>query len=261
MNALPKKKFGQHFLTDTHTIAKIIDRLAVRDNDLILEIGPGRGALTATLHEKLSQLWAVELDRDLAPKLAERFPKLTLFNTDGLTFDYLSWAQALKNTPQQRIRLVGNLPYNVAMPLLFRFIHAIDHWHDLSIMVQKEVADRMMAQVNHPAYGRLSVMCHFYFQQKKLLDVRPGAFFPAPKVMSSIIRLVPKPPALRQQCHPDIIAMVVKAAFAMRRKKISNTLRGLFPLTTLQAMGIADLRAENLTLDQYITLAKHHIPT
>jgi 16S rRNA (adenine1518-N6/adenine1519-N6)-dimethyltransferase len=252
----PRKQLGQHFLTDTNTVGKIIDGLSLMPNDRVLEIGPGRGALTGPLHERLTRLWAIELDRELAPKLVARFAQLTLFNEDALDFNYPNWATSVKTNDHARLRVVGNLPYNVATPLIFRFVSAIEDWHDLTVMVQKEVADRMLAKPSTPAYGRLSVSCQFYFTVKKMVEVRPGAFFPPPKVMSTVLQLVPQPRAQRELCDPHTLELVVKSAFAMRRKKISNTLKGLFSAEVLQSMGIADLRAENLSLAQYIELAQ-----
>lgn len=253
----PRKQFGQHFLTDVNTVGKIVDRLELCDTDRVLEIGPGRGALTTLLHHRLPALWAVELDRDLVPMLRERFPHLHVHEGDALKFDYLEWAQARMAEDKGDIRLVGNLPYNVATPLIFRFISAINLWRDLTIMVQKEVADRMMAPADGDAYGRLSVMCQFYFTLRKIVDVRPGAFFPPPKVMSTVLQLIPKPIHERQKCNPDTLEAVVKAAFATRRKKLSNGLRGLYTIEKLREWGISDLRAENLDLAQYINLARY----
>lgn len=252
----PRKQFGQNFLTDINTIGKIIAQLNLQPNDRVLEIGPGRGALTTHLHGILPTLWAVELDRDLVPRLRERFAHLQLHEGDALAFDYAAWAQARQSEGAAPIRLVGNLPYNIATPLIFRFVSAIDCWHDLTIMVQKEVAERMMAQVGSLAYGRLSVTCQYYYAMKKLVEVRPGAFFPPPKVMSTVLQLIPKTAEQRAQCSFDTLSHIVKAAFATRRKKLSNCLQGIFTLQQLREMGIADLRAENLSLPQYINLAR-----
>lgn len=245
----PRKRFGQHFLADGGIIAKIVESMHLTPNEAVLEIGPGRGALTKILLEKNINLFAVELDRDLAAMLRATYSQLTLFEADALEFDY----NMLRTKP---LRLVGNLPYNVATPLIFRFIEHIHLFTDITIMVQKEVADRMMAKSGNPAYGRLSVSCHYFFTMRKVTDVRPGSFFPPPKVMSTVLTLTPKSTADRALCHPDTLSKVVKQAFSTRRKKLSNALAPLFSTEVLRTMGVADKRAEELDLADYIRLAK-----
>lgn len=253
---LPRKRFGQHFLTDPHILEKIVHSLHLSQNDALLEIGAGRGALTRLLHERLPALWAVELDRDLVPHLRAQYPRLTVFATDALQFDYSQWTHLPEVQRFSRKRLIGNLPYNIASPLIFAFAHAIDEWFDLTIMVQKEVAERMASAPHQATYGKLSVNCQFYFSVTKLFDVAPGSFYPPPKVMSSVVRLTPQPIAQRPPELAERLSLIVGTAFGQRRKKLINSLRPLFPAEVLIAQGFADLRAENLSLADYLVLAR-----
>ncbi|MBI3900438.1 MAG: 16S rRNA (adenine(1518)-N(6)/adenine(1519)-N(6))-dimethyltransferase RsmA [Gammaproteobacteria bacterium] len=248
----PRKRFGQHFLHDRSIIERIVNALNPRPGETIVEIGPGRGALTLPLLERAGTLHAVELDRDLAarlPALTAGQGQLVLHQADALTFNFANLAQT------QPLRIIGNLPYNISTPLLF---HLLDHASaitDMVFMLQKEVADRMVAAPDMEDYGRLSVMIQWRCQVEHLFDVGPGAFTPPPKVDSSIVRLRPRPAADIQQTHPENFYRVVKAAFAQRRKTLRNCLRGLIDDAGFAAAGIDPVRrAETLSLAEFARL-------
>ena len=182
-----RKRFGQNFLHDRHWIERIAKAVNATEGDDIVEIGPGQAALTRELIAGAGKVRAVEIDRDLAAWLKETFPEsLSLIEADALTLD---WTQVAKN---DNLRVVGNLPYNISSPLLFKLLEAADHVKDQHFMLQKEVVDRMTAAPGSKTYGRLSVMLQRRYVMHKLFDVPPGAFVPAPKVTSSIVRMVPR---------------------------------------------------------------------
>jgi len=249
----PRKRFGQHFLHDRGIVQRILDAFDPQPGETLVEIGPGPGALTRPLLERCTPLHVVELDRDLAAQLRADFPpeQLIVHEADALKFDFCSLAPT-----DGKLRVIGNLPYNISTPLLF---HLLEHRHcigDMLFMLQKEVVDRMAATPGNKDYGRLSVMLQWQLNVEKLFDVRPGAFTPPPKVDSSVVRLVPhaRPPIEVRDAH--VFAQVVRAAFAQRRKTLRNNLKGLMTAETLASLGIdPQRRAETLTLAEFATLA------
>jgi 16S rRNA (adenine1518-N6/adenine1519-N6)-dimethyltransferase len=251
----PRKRFGQHFLHDRGVVARIVAALAPRPEDHIVEIGPGTGALTRELLARITHLDAVELDRDLIARLESDFPRerLTLHQGDALKFDFCGLAPA-----GSRIRVVGNLPYNISTPLLF---HLLDQAHcvrDMLFMLQKEVVERLRAAPGGKDYGRLSVMIQYRCAVEKLFDVAPGAFTPPPRVDSAVVRLVPHATPPVTVDDPARFALLVRAAFASRRKTLRNNMKGLLSAEQMLAVGIDPTRrAETLTLEEFATLARH----
>jgi len=244
----PRKRYGQHFLHDRGVIAKIVAAVDPQPGDAIVEIGPGTGALTAPLLDRVARLEAVEIDRDLAARLEAEHPRLALHRGDVLRFDFARLPD--------RLRVVGNLPYNVSTPLLFRLVEVADRLRDAHLMLQKEVVDRMVAAPSTSEYGRLSVMLQYRFDMRKLFDVKPGAFRPPPKVDSAVVRLVPKPAAALVARDRAALARVVTAAFTKRRKTLRNALAGVVDESSLRALGIDPrLRPENLGVPQYVAIA------
>ncbi|MCB1888988.1 MAG: 16S rRNA (adenine(1518)-N(6)/adenine(1519)-N(6))-dimethyltransferase RsmA [Rhodocyclaceae bacterium] len=245
-----RKRFGQNFLTDPNIIRKIVDAIAPRDGDTVVEIGPGLGALTEPLLARLPRLHVVEIDRDLIARLKTAHPpeQLVIHEGDALAFDFSTLGAGLK--------VVGNLPYNISTPLLFHLAAFAEQVREMTFMLQKEVVMRMVAEPGSHDYGRLSVMLQYRFSMLRLFDVPPGAFRPAPKVTSAIVRMVPKPTEALTARDPDLLGAIVTAAFGQRRKTLRNTLKGLLPEAEIEAVGIdPGLRGEKLTLDQFVALA------
>ncbi len=246
----PRKRFGQNFLVSPGVIRNIVEAIAPRREERMVEIGPGLGALTAPLLERLDHLYVVEIDRDLIARLKERFPpeRLTIHQGDALDFDFGALGRDL--------RVVGNLPYNISTPLLFHLAAFADSVRDMHFMLQREVVDRMVADPGTADYGRLSVMLHYRFDMDRLFIVPPGAFNPAPKVDSAIVRLIPKSVDALAACDEVLLAKLVLAAFGQRRKMLRNNLRELVDEAGLAAAGIAPTaRAEELAVADYIRLA------
>ncbi len=250
MKHVARKRFGQHFLIDRGVIEAIVSAIGPRDTDVVLEIGPGEAALTDALLARLPRLEAVEIDRDLIRRLKARYPapRLTLIEGDALRVDYGQIAAG------RRLRLVGNLPYNISSPLLVHLIGFREHLVDQHFMLQKEVVDRIVAGPGTSDYGRLGVLLQTYYEVESLFDVPPQAFEPPPRVNSSVLRMIPKPP----QGLPSLPVMeaLLAQAFAQRRKMLRKTL-----LPWLQARGIdtaglePTLRPEDLPLQVYVDLA------
>jgi 16S rRNA (adenine1518-N6/adenine1519-N6)-dimethyltransferase len=248
-----RKRFGQHFLHDRGVVNRILDTFAPRPDETIVEIGPGLGALTQPLLERVPHLHVVELDRDLAARLRATWPpeRLTVHETDALRFDFCSLA-----TRGEKLRILGNLPYNISTPLLFHLLAQRGCIRDLLFMLQKEVVVRICAEPGGRDYGRLSVMLQWRFEVEKLFDVRPGAFTPPPKVDSSILRLVPRATPAVRVADDERFARLVQAAFAQRRKTLRNTLRDVVSESGFAAAGIDSVRrAETLTLAEFAALA------
>jgi 16S rRNA (adenine1518-N6/adenine1519-N6)-dimethyltransferase len=251
----PRKRFGQNFLVDPHYIARIVDAIAPAPGDNLVEIGPGLAALTGALLARAGHLTAVEIDRDLAARLANDFPpaQLTLFVADALEFDF--------GTLGARLRVVGNLPYNISSPLLFHLAQYEACIEDLHVMLQKEVVARMAAAPATADYGRLSVMLQARFAVTRLFVVPPGAFRPAPNVDSAVARLVPLG-ARRPLISDDaLFARVVAAAFGQRRKTMKNALSGICGADALAAAGIEPgARGETLAVADFVRLANSLAP-
>lgn len=248
----PRKRFGQNFLIDDGIIHAIVNVINPQASDTLVEIGPGLGALTKPLLERLLQMHAVELDRDIIARLEKIYPRerLILHTGDALKFDFAQLGTGL--------RIVGNLPYNISSPLLFRLMDFSGLIRDMHFMLQKEVVARMTAEPSTHDYGRLSVMLQRRFYLEWLLDVPPGAFNPAPKVDSAVVRLIPKPPNDIIALDENLFARVVLAAFAQRRKTLRNTMAALLSSEDFVQLGMdAGLRAENLSLVDYQNITLH----
>jgi 16S rRNA (adenine1518-N6/adenine1519-N6)-dimethyltransferase len=235
----PRKRFGQHFLHDPRVLERLVSAIRPAREDLMVEIGPGEGALTAPLLETLERLHAIELDRDLAAELARRFPdRLIVHQADALEFDFSRLPEGL--------RIVGNLPYNISTPLLFHLAREARRIRDMHFMLQLEVVDRMVASPSTAAYGRLSVALQAGFRMTKLFNVSRGAFRPPPKVESAVVRMEP----LREPLRID--EALLRRAFSARRKTLRNALPGV----DLAALGLdAGLRPENLSPEDYARIS------
>ncbi|MBM3352260.1 MAG: 16S rRNA (adenine(1518)-N(6)/adenine(1519)-N(6))-dimethyltransferase RsmA [Betaproteobacteria bacterium] len=244
MRQRPRKRFGQHFLHDQGVLARIVAALEPKPDDLLVEIGPGEGALTRGLLEKVGRLTAIEIDRDLAEALEAEFTKdrLRLHRADALEFDFSALPEGA--------RIVGNLPYNISTPILFHLCGSAARFRDFHFMLQREVVDRMVAAPSTPQYGRLSVMLQTRFAMRKLFTVPAGAFRPPPKVESAVVRLVP----LAAVELPGNFAAVVRKAFSARRKTLRNAL-GLAPQQFAALELDPGLRPENLSPQDYIRVA------
>ncbi|MGQ0509729.1 MAG: 16S rRNA (adenine(1518)-N(6)/adenine(1519)-N(6))-dimethyltransferase RsmA [Betaproteobacteria bacterium] len=245
MGHRPRKRFGQHFLHDQGVLARIVEALQPGSGDAVVEIGPGAGALTRKLLEKVGTLTAIEIDRDLADALEAEFPKerLSLHRADVLAFDF--------NALPEGARIIGNLPYNISTPILFRLSENAGRFRDFHFMLQLEVVDRMVAAPSTPAYGRLSVMLQTRFAMSRLFKVGAGAFRPPPRVESAVVRMVP----LQGVDLPLNFADVVRRAFSARRKTLRNAL-GLAP-EQFVALGLdPGLRPENLAPQDYVRIAR-----
>jgi 16S rRNA (adenine1518-N6/adenine1519-N6)-dimethyltransferase len=248
-----RKRFGQHFLHDRNIIDRILAAIDPRQDDNLLEIGPGRGALTLPLLKYCKQLTVVELDRDLIPDLqqsAVQGGNLNVINADILKFE-------LGSLPHSSdLRIVGNLPYNISTPLMFHLMDSIAKIQDMHFMVQKEVAQRIVAEVGTRSYGRLSVMIQYFCNCQYLFDVEPASFTPPPKVDSAIIRLTPHDAPVASIEDLTLFSEIVRTAFNQRRKTISNALKSMLLPETLDDCNIdRRLRAENLTLQDFACLA------
>ena len=234
--ARPRKRFGQHFLHDPAVIERIAAALAPASGEALVEIGPGRGALTRRLlASDCSSLDAIEIDRDLAALLRDELaddPRFSLHNADALRFDFGGLARQ-RGRP---LRVVGNLPYNISTPLLFHLLESVREIRDLHVMLQREVIDRMAARPGDRAYGRLTVMLSPWLEVERLFDVGPGAFQPPPRVWSAVARLAVRPGPLFpvQPAFPAVVA----AAFAHRRKTLRNALRGLATAEEIESCGV-----------------------
>ena len=246
-----RKRFSQNFLHDKNIINKIINAINPKLSDHILEIGPGHGALTYALLDKVNFIEVIEIDRDLAKLMIEdeRSDKILLHQTDALKYDFSS------SYNNKKIRLVGNLHYHISPPLIFHIIKYNQCFSDLHLMLQKEVAERVVSQPNSKIYGRLSIAIQARCTVEKCFDIKPNAFYPAPKVMSSIIKLIPKTP-LEEQIDIELNQILI-AAFNQRRKKIINSLKGLLTIDQIKEANIDhESRPENLTVNYFLNLSK-----
>jgi 16S rRNA (adenine1518-N6/adenine1519-N6)-dimethyltransferase len=254
MAHIARKRFGQNFLRDSSVIRHIIACLGLRPGQHWVEIGPGQGALTEPLLQAGARLDVIELDRDLVALLKKKFagqPHLDIHSADALKFDFSSLSEQ-----GERLRVVGNLPYNISTPLMFHLLNSADCIEDMHFMLQKEVVDRLCAEPGGKQYGRLSVMMQYYCETEHLFDVPPESFDPAPKVISSIVRLTPhrRPPV--QIDSRDKLNRIVTQAFSQRRKTLRNSLKNLVSDSDLDTLSIdPKLRAENLTLQDFAKLS------
>jgi len=257
-----RKRFGQNFLVDQGVIDSIVDVIAPKRGERMVEIGPGLAALTEPLIARLatpeSPLHAVELDRDLIGRLEKRFgDRLAVHSADALDFDFASLALEGEDNEKPTLRIVGNLPYNISSPLLFHlttFAHKVIDQH---FMLQDEVVDRMIAEPASKDYGRLSVMLQYRYVMDKLLDVPPQSFNPPPKVNSAIVRMIPFAPHELPEVDETVLSDVVKAAFAQRRKVLRNNLGAYRDTIDFDALGF-DLtrRAEEVPVAEFVALAQ-----
>lgn len=250
----PRKRFGQNFLQDQGVIDRIIAAISPSPGERLVEIGPGRGAITQALLRAAGQLDAVELDRDLIEPLARSCAsvgQLTIHQADALAFD-LSQLVA----PGEKLRLTGNLPYNISTPLLFHFLEQKACILDMHLMLQKEVVDRIVAPPGSRTYGRLSVMIQTWCRAEALFEIPPQAFFPAPRVDSAFLRLTPLDPPPFPLQDPGHHQRLVTQAFAQRRKTLRNTLKGMATAEDYATLGIdPSQRAEELAVYTFASLA------
>ena len=255
MNAhQPRKRFGQHFLHDAGIINGIVAAVNPKPGDHLIEIGPGEGAITLPLLRRAQRMTVIELDRDLVPRITAMtsdIGEVDVIQADVLNVDLAMLAD------DRKLRIVGNLPYNISSPILF---HCIDHLEaiaDMHFMLQKEVVDRMAAGPGSKVYGRLSVMLQLACVVEPLFDVPPSAFRPPPKVESAIVRLIPRPASERPLAFLPTVARIVRAAFGQRRKTLSNALNGVATTAQLRAAEIdPGERAEQLPLAAFVRLAQ-----
>jgi len=249
MSPKPRKRFGQHFLTDRHYLSRIVSAIDPRLEDAMVEIGPGPGALTTELAKRVERLHLIEIDRDLAAVLRERYAstQVVVHEGDVLEFDFSALPSPL--------RVVGNLPYNISTPILFRVAEMAERVQDAVFMLQKEVVDRMVADPDTEAYGRLSVMLQYRFAMESVLEVPPGAFTPPPKVDSAVVHMRPLPGGRLRAKDESLFPRVVAAAFSQRRKTLRNALKPL-GVTGFENAGI-DLgrRGETLSVAEFVALA------
>jgi 16S rRNA (adenine1518-N6/adenine1519-N6)-dimethyltransferase len=247
---VPRRRFGQNFLVERSVIDRIVAAVAPAPDDRLVEIGPGHGALTGPLLERVPHLDVVEIDRDLAGGLAVRFTpeRLTVHFADALRFDFASLGDAL--------RIVGNLPYNISSPLLFRLTDCIGSIRDCHFMLQREVVERMAAPPGDKTYGRLSVMLQYWYSIERLFRVAPGSFRPAPKVDSAVVRMTPHRPLPWVARDYTTFSAIVAQAFSHRRKTLRNCLRDAVPEAAFEAACIdPSLRPEVLPVADFVRLA------
>jgi 16S rRNA (adenine1518-N6/adenine1519-N6)-dimethyltransferase len=253
-----KKRFGQNFLVDEHIINGIINAIRPEPHDNMVEIGPGLGALTKPLLEKLDLLHVVEIDRDIIARLESEFPpdsqtqkhKLIIHAGDALKFDF--------TTLPMPLRIVGNRPYNISTPLLFHFAAYAKRITDMHFMLQDEVVERMVAASSTPEFGRLSVMLQYRFRMEKIVDVPPQSFRPPPRVNSAIVRMVPFPASEVEVRNENLFAEIVASAFGQRRKTLRNTLKKYLAAVDFEKLGIdSQLRAENLDAANFAKISNY----
>jgi len=244
----PRKRFGQHFLHERRVVDRLLEEIDPEERDFIVEIGPGEGALTGPLLQRVEKLQVIEIDRDLAARLENQFPgkSLTVHCADALEFDFAVFPPGM--------RVVGNLPYNISTPLLFHLAGYAARVRDMHFMLQLEVVERMVAAPSTPEYGRLSVALQTRFRMKKLFNVSSGAFRPPPKVESAVVRL--EPLAERQQLDMTLFDDLLRRAFSARRKQLRNALP--LPMAGYAALNIdPQSRPENLSPADYLRIAEY----
>jgi 16S rRNA (adenine1518-N6/adenine1519-N6)-dimethyltransferase len=261
MQHYAKKRFGQNFLKDDSVIHRIVDSIQPLPDDVMIEIGPGLGAMTKPLLSRLKQLNVIELDRDIIPKLVSNCEraditnrdKLIINESDVLKFDFAAFHAQLQNG--HKLRIVGNLPYNISTPVLFHLLNFRQLIQDMHFMLQKEVVDRIVSEPGNKHYGRLSVMLQTFCSVQSLFEVPPHAFEPAPKVDSAILRLRPKSADVVPINDFPAYEKLVRQAFSQRRKTLKNTLKPLCSSVQIEAAGLSpSQRAEELTVADFIRL-------
>jgi 16S rRNA (adenine1518-N6/adenine1519-N6)-dimethyltransferase len=251
MKHIPRKRFGQNFLTDQAVLHDIIAAIDPKPDDAMVEIGPGLAAMTRLLLERLRELHVVELDRDLVERLNKTFDakRLHVHAGDALKYDFAALAPA-----GGKLRVVGNLPYNISSPLLFHLAGIAPLVQDQHFMLQKEVVERMVAEPGGKTYGRLSVMLQWRYHMELLFVVPPSAFDPPPQVDSAIVRMIPLASPLA--CDAARLEQVVQKAFSQRRKVLRNCVAGMFTEADLESVGIdPQARAETVGVEAYVALA------
>jgi len=255
MHHQPRKRFGQNFLRDSTVVRSIVLGIAPAPEDHLVEIGPGQGILTEALLPLCGRLDAVEIDRDLAASLERKFSgdaKFRLHNADALKFRFCGLSTG------EKLRIVGNLPYNISTPLLFHLFAQTECIADMHFMLQKEVVDRLCAAPGDKSYGRLGIMARYYCRADSLFEVPPESFYPQPQVMSAVVRLAPHE-TRPVDVDPEHLGHVVAAAFSQRRKTLRNALKHLFDDREIRDLGIdPQARAETLGLEEYACLARAH---
>jgi len=248
-----KKRFGQNFLTDLRYLERITERLCLNRDDHIIEIGPGKGALTQHVLRLVNYYDAIEIDRDLIPILEKKFsthPQLHLHVEDALNFDFSTLHQ------KSQMRLIGNLPYNISSPLLFHLFKFNILIKDMHFMLQREVGERITAKTHTSQYGRLSVMAQYFCDVELLLLVPPKAFTPKPKVFSAFCRFTPKPKKMLNAKNEIFFAKIVKEAFTYRRKVLGNSLKKYITVDKLKLLEIDPMRrAETLSVDEFVQIS------
>ena len=252
-----RKRFGQNFLRDPGIISRIVRAIAPRPGERLVEIGPGQGALTEPLVEAADgRLEVIELDRDLIPGLRVQFfnfPGFIIHEGDALKFDF----RTLRGEGE-RLRVVGNLPYNISTPLISHLLKAGDAIADMHFMLQKEVVERLAAEPGGPDWGRLSVMAQYRCRVDALFTVPPEAFVPRPKVESAIVRLTPHDSLPYPANDEGLLFHVVRQAFGQRRKTLRNNLKGRIEADALEALGIEpSRRPQTLTIEEFVRIANH----
>ena len=250
-----RKRFGQNFLHDPVVIERIVKAIAPKPGDHLVEIGPGLGALTEPVAEQAGHLTVVELDRDLAQRLREHpilADKLTIHQGDAMKFDFTTLVP-----DGGKLKIFGNLPYNISTPLLFHLFEFTNHIENMHFMLQKEVVERMTAGHGSKTYGRLSVMTQFFCHAMPVVEVGPGAFKPAPKVDSAVVRLIPKNDSERDGVPVAVLNRVCLEAFNQRRKTLRNCFSNFASAEQIEALGIdPSLRPEQLPVSEFIRIAK-----
>ena len=247
MSLQPRKRFGQNFLIDDQIVNRIIATISPKKNDIIVEIGPGKGALTFSLLKHLDHLSVIEIDRDLISLLkSKKQEKLIIYEADALKFDY--------GIISNNLRIVGNLPYNISSPLLFRLLSSKNQIIDMTFMLQKEVVDRIVAKHGSKTYGRLSVMMQTFFEVESMFTVPKESFDPKPKIESAILYLKTRAKPLTE--NTKLLEKIVKISFSQRRKTLKNCLKSI--LNQEQTEIDLSQRAEMLSVENFITLMKDY---
>ena len=252
MSHRPRRRFSQNFLVDESVIAGIVDVIGPRAGDRMVEIGPGLAAITRPLARVVRPLHVVEIDRDIVARLKRDFGpgELVIHEGDALEFDFASLGPGL--------RVVGNLPYHISTPILFHLFEAADALHDIHVMLQAEVVERMVAAPGDSEYGRLSVMLQYRFDMEKVLDVPPEAFDPAPKVDSAVVRMSPRTGEWRRAKDEKGLSETVALAFSQRRKTLRNTLGKRLSAADFETLGIdPQARAQTLSVEEFVRIAEY----